>query len=173
MKLSLLPLETCAVSELLEFELANRSFFETWINARAPQYYSSAGVAAAIESAHQDRAADKAYQYVIREAGLLLGRINLTQVKRQHFYSADLGYRVGAAHAGRGIATQAVALIVAEAFDALGIKRVQATAAPHNAASIRVLQANRFKQYGHSSRSFFIHDAWHDLLHFEAHAPLK
>src|SRR5207253_3874712 len=126
--------------ELLGFELGNRAFFESWINARPADYYSREGVARAIETAAQDAAQDLAYQFLVRENDILVGRLNLTQIKRPHFQSAALGYRIGSKYTGRGIAKEAVRLGLEIAFDELSLMRVEATVRPQNAGSIRVLE---------------------------------
>ncbi len=155
---------------LLAFELANRAYFESWINARDPSYYSLGGVRAAIDAAMQARAADRGYQYLAIDDSRIVGRVNLTNVRRAYYNAAELGYRVGEHEGGKGVASCAVALCLAEAFGPLALWRVEATARPANAASIRVLERSGFQAFGHSRRCFRLHDEWFDLVHFERHA---
>jgi len=155
--------------ELLAFELANRGHFERWINARDPGYYRIEGIKAAIDAASVARRADGAYRYLAIAEGRIVGRVNLTSVRRPHFNCAELGYRIGASDSGRGFASEAVALCLREAFDALGFWRIEATARPENAASIRVLERNGFEAFGRSRRCFELHGQWFDLIHFERH----
>lgn len=156
--------------ELLAFELHNRHFFETWVNARPPSYYAPDGVAKAIRAAQLDAEQDRAYQYLVRENGVLAGRINLTQVQRSSYRSASLGYRIGERFNGRGIAKQAVGLALERAFGEHALWRVEATSRPENPASVRVLKSNGFVQFGHAKRCFHLRETWFDLLHFEVHA---
>lgn len=157
--------------ELSDFEQLNRAYFERHINARPPSYYEPGGVRAAIEAARQDAAQDKAYQFLVRNAqGTLVARVNLHQVRRTHFHSAELGYRVAEAHGGHGHAREAVRLVLLQAFGPLGLLRVEANCRPDNLASLAVLRRNGFTQYGQSSRSFQLAGRWHDLCHFECHA---
>lgn len=158
------------LDQLLEFELRNREFFECWINARPAQFYSREGVAAAIELAQQEAGADHAYQYLVRDNGRLVARVNLTQIKRAHYHSGSLGYRVGERETGRGIARHAVRLLLQQAFQELALARIEATCRPENPASIRVLSDNGFRQFGHAQRAFELDGQWFDLLYFEAHA---
>lgn len=157
--------------QLLDFEVANRAFFERRINARPPEYYSQAGVESAIHAAIHQARQDLAYQYLIWYGDDLVGRVNLTQVRRQHFHSAVLGYRIGEAFNGRGFAKQAVQMALQKAFEVHQLLRVEACARPENVASIKVMLANGFVQYGHSKRSFELHGEWFDTLHFEVHKP--
>lgn len=169
--LSLSPPTLLDLDELLAFEITNRSFFEAYINARPTDYYSREGVAAAIEAAILDASKDKAYQLLARnDHGTLVGRVNLTNVRRDHFHSAELGYRVAEAENGKGFAKAAVRLALAMAFSQLRLLRVEATARAENSGSTKVLQQNGFTQFGRSTRSFHLHNVWYDLLHFEKHA---
>jgi ribosomal-protein-alanine N-acetyltransferase len=163
------PLTGDDAGALLQFEVEHRAFFERWINARDPSFYSAHGVEAAIAAAETARAQDQAFQYLVVEGGRIVGRVNLTSVRRTHFQCADLGYRIGERDAGRGLASQAVALCLAQAFGPLGLTRVEAVARPENRGSVRVLERNGFRQFGHSRRSFELGGRWFDRLLFERH----
>lgn len=169
--LTLEPPSLAVADELLRFESDNRAFFEARINSRPAVYYSAGGVRAAIEQAQRDAAADTGYQFLVRTgAGELVGRVNLSGVRRKHFHCADLGYRMAEAACGKGHASEAVRLVLAQAFGELGLQRIEATARVANEASIRVLKRNGFVQFGHSRRSFQLDGQWHDRLCFERHA---
>ena len=156
--------------DLAAFEFRNRAFFESHINARPAAFYAHGGVARAIATAGLEAAQDTAYQFLARnEAGELVARVNLSRVRRQHFHSAELGYRVAEAHCGRGYATEAVRLALEQAFCGLRLHRVEAAVRRGNTGSVKVLTRNGFVQYGHSSRSFCLAGTWHDVLHFERH----
>lgn len=159
------------VGDLRRFELTNRRFFESRINARPSNYYDGGGVEAAIAEAIRDAAEDRGYQYLIRDpGGALVGRVNLSHVRRQHFHSCELGYRIGEAENGKGYASAAVRLVLAQALGPLGLMRVESRARADNIGSVRVLERNGFSQFGRSRRSFEIHGEWFDVLCFEAHA---
>ncbi|MFG6447750.1 GNAT family N-acetyltransferase [Roseateles sp. BYS180W] len=167
----LVPLAESDLDELLTFEITQRAFFESRINARAASYYSRDGLAQALAEAAADAAADRAYQFLMRDAdGVLVGRINLTGVRRQHFYSAEVGYRVAEFANGKGYAKAALGQLLVLAFGALELKRLEAKASVGNPGSARVLQAHGFVPFGRSHRSFELGGVWHDCLHFERHA---
>jgi ribosomal-protein-alanine N-acetyltransferase len=168
------PIGTSHVAQVLDFELKNRRFFEANINARPPDYYSTEGVERAIASAIADAARDRSHQYLIRtDAGEIVGRINLNEVKRAHFHSAVLGYRIAEAACGKGIASEAVRQMIDLAFGDLGLRRIEANARAENMGSVRVLMKNGFVQFGHSRRSFELGGIWFDRLHFEKHADAE
>jgi ribosomal-protein-alanine N-acetyltransferase len=158
------------VEALFAFERDNRAFFEAAINARPASYYSIDGVTQAVERAMQDAVDDLGYQYLVKDAGQIVGRVNLSRVRRAHFHSAVLGYRIGEAACGKGYAGEAVRQVLGIAFGGLELARVEADCRVGNAASARVLLRNGFAQYGHSRRSFEMKGEWYDRLHFECHA---
>jgi ribosomal-protein-alanine N-acetyltransferase len=172
MPVSLNPVSPTDVEELLEFERKNRLYFEANINARPPAYYSTGGVERAIAEAMYEAERDRSYQFLIRYAstGEILGRANLNEVKRAHFHSAVLGYRIAEAACGKGLASEAVRQMIDLSFGALELKRVEANVRAENVGSVRVLMKNGFVQYGHSKRSFELGGTWFDRLHFEKHA---
>ncbi|UTH72793.1 GNAT family N-acetyltransferase [Chromobacterium sp. IIBBL 290-4] len=171
MHISLKPplLEDAAV--LLDFELANRAYFEHWINARQPAFYSLDGVRGSIATAQAERESGSAYQYLIWQGGAIAGRINLRGVERHYFHKAELGYRVGEAHVGRGVASKALASLCELAFGELGLARLEATVRPANAGSLKVLERNGFSVFGKAERSMLLHGEWHDLWHMERRSP--
>ncbi len=167
----MLTLESLApfhIQEMLAFETSNRDFFELHINARAQTYYSESGVAQAIEAAMREAENDVAYQYLIRDhTERLVGRINLSRVRRAHFHSAEIGYRIAQNAGGKGYATEAVRQIIDRALVTHRLKRLEATARQENKGSVKVLMRNGFSKFGQSTRSFELLGQWYDLVHFE------
>ena len=153
-------------ADLLAFELEHRAYFERWINPRAAAFYSSDGVAAAIDEAVREAQQDLGYQFLVKVDGHLAGRVNLKHALRPYFNKVELGYRMGQQHAGRGYATQAVARVLREAFEVLQFARVEATIRGVNPGSLRVLEKNGFRVYGRSERSVRFQGEWYDLQHF-------
>jgi ribosomal-protein-alanine N-acetyltransferase len=166
-RLQLLPPTSADLPDLLAFELDNRAYFETWVTARAPSYYSQEAIAAAIEQAQREREQDRAYQYLAKLDGQIVGRVNLTAVTRPYYNKAALGYRIGERFGGRGYATRVVALLLEEAFGPLELWRLEATARPQNLGSVAVMQRNGFHQYGCSEKAMLFQGDWSDLLYFE------
>jgi ribosomal-protein-alanine N-acetyltransferase len=167
----LAPVTRADRDALFAFELANRAFFEAHINARAAGYYSVDGVTQAIQTAIDDVAADRGYQFLVKSAdGEILGRINLRDVARGEVPSATLGYRIAAAHGGQGHASAAVRMLLDIAFAPLGLRRIAASARVSNLGSVRVLQRTGFTQVGTAPGSFLLGGVWHDKFLFEQYA---
>lgn len=171
MPLSLVRPTLADVDALFAFERDNRAFFEATINARPAACYSIDGVAQVVTHAMQDAGDDLGYQYLVKVAGRIVGRVNLSGVRRAHFHSAVLGYRIGEAACGKGYAGEAVRQVLGIAFGELGLARIEADCRVENAGSVRVLLRNGFTQFGQSRRSFELGGVWYDRLHFECHAP--
>jgi ribosomal-protein-alanine N-acetyltransferase len=169
MDLLLVPAAPADAEDLLAFELANRAWFEHWVVPRSPSYYSLAAVAGSLALAQRERELDLSHQYLLKQGGAIVGRINLTGVQRVAFNKAALGYRIGQQHAGQGVASRAVALVLEEAFGKLGFWRIEANSRPENAASVRVLLRNGFREYGRATRSMQHKGEWFDQILFERH----
>ena len=85
---------------------------------------------------------------------------------RQDIYrvTAELGYWLGEAYWGRGIATRAVRAVTRWAFDTFPLERVQARVFDSNPASCRVLEKAGFTYEGRLRRSVQKVDVVMDLL---------
>lgn len=168
--IALRPVSLADCEDLLHFEQENRAFFESHVTARPVGYHTPAGIQAAVERALREAQEDLGYQYLIRDAqSRLIGRINLSHVRRAHFFSAELGYRIAQRACGQGYASAAVRQVLDLAFGPLGLQRLEAHARATNPASVRVLQRCGFVQFGHSRRSMELQGVWHDSLYFERH----
>lgn len=96
------------------------------------------------------------------ESGQLIGHISLYAIKRLPYSSAFVGYSMDQNYAGRGIATEAVALVLDFAFNKLNIHRIEAYVAPENLASVRVLEKSNFVREGLLRELLFINGQWVD-----------
>lgn len=157
-------------SELLDMELRNRLYFEQWVYPRPDNYYQLDAVLRSIEMAQLERKKDISHQFLIKSFGTIVGRINLFNVVRANHNKAVLGYRIAEEFSGKGYATNAINLLLAEAFSSLNFWRIEATTRIDHKASIRVLKKNQFKEFGCSLLSTQYHNRWYDTLHFECHA---
>ncbi|MEV4667349.1 GNAT family N-acetyltransferase [Microbacterium sp. LWO12-1.2] len=104
---------------------------------------------------------------IASDDGEIRGRVNLNNIVRGAFCSADLGYWVESTRQGRGLATRAVELALRHARQDLMLHRVQAATLVHNTASQRVLAANGFEQIGLAPRYLLIAGAWQDHILFQ------
>ncbi|MBG0739552.1 GNAT family N-acetyltransferase [Paeniglutamicibacter antarcticus] len=101
--------------------------------------------------------------FIVDGTGTLLGRITLNGIVRGTFQSCSLGYWVGAADNGPGVATAAVGSILRLVFGALGLHRIQAETLLHNVRSQRILEHNGFVRIGMAPNYLKIAGAWQDF----------
>ena len=86
--------------------------------------------------------------------------------------SAEIGYWLGEPVWGRGIATEALTAVTAEAFTRFDITRLYAVPFADHAASVRVLEKAGYVREGHLRRSAIKDGQIRDQLLFAAYKPL-
>ena len=138
---------TLALSDgpaLLCFEQENRAWFEQFVEPRPAAFYSAEGVASHITDLLAQHAQGKFHPFVLVDAdGRILGRANLKAIDAEKG-SAELGYRVGKAHIGQGLASMAVGELLKCAAADWRLREVQAFVSEANPASARVLLKHGF-----------------------------
>jgi len=146
---------------LTELRVRNRAYLEPWeLDSEDPErWYTVDGVRTWITDGHA--------RFAIIDSGELAGMLSLTGLERGPLQTAMLSYFVDEAHAGRGLATRAVADAVLHAFEELGLHRVEAGTAVANVASQRVLEHNRFTLVGTLRRHLRLCGVWTDHLLWE------
>jgi ribosomal-protein-alanine N-acetyltransferase len=108
-----------------------------------------------------------AFTGVIDVEGRIVGRVNLHNVVRGAFCSADLGYWVDSAMTGQGIATTAVRHALLLAFGPMELHRVEAGTLVHNVASQCVLRHNGFERIGLARDYLRIAGRWQDHILYQ------
>jgi len=86
--------------------------------------------------------------------------------------SAEIGYWLGEAVWGRGIATEALQAVTAEAFRRFELRRVYALPFADNRASVRVLEKAGYTLEGHLRQSAIKDGTIRDQLLYAAYKPL-
>lgn len=156
---------------LAEFVRTNREFMAPWEPVRPEEYYTDEGQAAVIEAALTRFEQGVIVPHLIVDSGRMVGRITLNDIVRGPFQSCHLGYLVGSADNGRGVATTAVGQFTAMAFGELGLHRVEAGVLLHNKGSQRVLERNGFVRYGVAQKYLNIAGRWQDHAIYQLIAP--
>lgn len=100
-----------------------------------------------------------------RSNDALIGAVTLFRVDRDHRH-AEIGYALGAAHWGKGLASEAVRIVLDYAFNALGLERIEADTDPRNTPSRRMLERLGFAQEGTLRRRWFVNDEWCDTAFY-------
>lgn len=100
--------------------------------------------------------------WVLTGRGELAGVININEIVRGSFCSGYLGYYALAPHNGRGYMTAGLRALLLEAFQKLGLHRLEANIQPDNEASKRLVQRLGFRLEGFSPRYLKIAGKWRD-----------
>ncbi len=152
------------VNDLLEHELKNQAFFRQFTATRDDSFYTYEEQVARVQRSIDAAAADKRYTFMVREreSGLLIGGVDLMDVKRGSLQSALIGYSMDGDYNGKGYMTEAVRFVVRHAFEVLALHRIEAGVMPHNQGSLRVLEKAGFEREGLCRRNVNINGRWQD-----------
>ena len=99
---------------------------------------------------------------VLADGGDLVGIFTVSQIVRGYFQSAYLGYYANARHAGKGLMSEAMRLVLDHAFGPLSLHRLEANIQPGNAPSIALARGAGFRLEGYSPRYLLIGGRWRD-----------
>ncbi len=99
---------------------------------------------------------------VLAADGDLVGIFTVSQIVRGYFQSAYLGYYANARHAGRGLMSESMQLVLDHAFGPLSLHRLEANIQPGNAPSIALARGAGFRLEGYSPRYLLIGGRWRD-----------
>ena len=92
----------------------------------------------------------------------LLGVININDPIMGGFRSASLGYYAAASYSGRGYMSEALALVLDQAFTVLDFHRLEANIQPGNMASLALVQRLGFRKEGFSPSFLRVGGVWRD-----------
>lgn len=93
--------------------------------------------------------------YAICVDDIAVGSISLSRKEDINCKAAELGYWVGEAYWGHGIATEAVKKFCEDAFEQMDIVRIYSECFETNYASRKVLERAGFQLEGHLKKSIF------------------
>lgn len=121
-----------------------------------------------IKRYQREMRSDSGYAFFIfrQSDNQLLGGLTVSYIRRGVTQSGALGYWMGAAFAGKGYMTEAVRVIVPFALETLRLNRLEAACLPTNAASIRLLERNKFEREGYARKYLKINGSWQDHILF-------
>jgi [ribosomal protein S5]-alanine N-acetyltransferase len=145
--------------KLYAFEHENRAFFETMVPSRGAEYYHYDTFLARHKLLLKEQEEEISLFFLIKnKTGEILGRMNLVDIDHNTGIG-HIGYRVGEAFTGQGIAAKALQLLFNE-IEKLQVKEIHAKTTEDNLASQRVLLKNGFilvKRDEESSDPQFFH----------------
>lgn len=90
----------------------------------------------------------------LKENNTLLGTIALFNFAKEH-YRCELGYLLHPDFQGKGLAQEALTTVLNYAFTILNLHSIEANVNPGNAASIKLLERNRFVREAYFREHFY------------------
>jgi [ribosomal protein S5]-alanine N-acetyltransferase len=135
---------------------ASRRLHAPWISM--PQTHEA--FAAYLERARRETSAF--FLAHRRDDDAIVGFLNLSEIVRGRLQSAFLGYGAVAEFAGRGYLTEAMHLVLREAFTRIRLHRLEANIQPGNLASIELARRCGFRLEGFSPRYLKVGGRWRD-----------
>lgn len=105
-----------------------------------------------------------ALPWAVTYDGVFAGQLTVGAIVWGSARSAQVGYWIDRAFAGRGVTPTAVALAVDHCFFAAGLHRIEANIRPENRASRRVAEKLGFRAEGVRRRQLHIDGAWRDHI---------
>jgi ribosomal-protein-alanine N-acetyltransferase len=105
---------------------------------------------------------DQGYLVCRADDDAIAGFVNLNNIVRGSYQSAEMGYAAFEPSAGQGLMTEGVILAVRVAFADLHLHRVEAGIQPGNHRSHALIRRCGFRLEGYSPGYLFIDGAWRD-----------
>jgi ribosomal-protein-alanine N-acetyltransferase len=148
--------------EIAALYVANRGFLAPFEPDRTDEFFTAAFQRKRIDNAGEDH-----WRWGVIDGDRIAGMIVLADVLRGALQVGNVGYWIDRAHNGRGLATAAVADVVAFAFGEGELHRLEAGTLVDNRASQRVLEKNGFERFGLARKLLQINGEWRDHVLFE------
>lgn len=110
--------------------------------------------------------AGRGLPFVMTYDDRMVGQVTVSGIAWGSSRSANLGYWIDNACAGRGITPTAVALVIDHCFTVVGLHRMEVAIRPENTASLAVVAKLGLRQEGAAPRYLHIDGDWRDHLLF-------
>jgi len=133
------------VNMLLDFELKNKEWFESFIEPRSNDFYSHSGVSKHIDSLLNQINSGNAFCGIVLKHNAIVARANLKNISDQ---SAYVGYRVGKDFTSQGVASYCLEKLIDIGKSKLNLKQLKAQVLNNNPASMHILHKFGFEAIG-------------------------
>ncbi len=139
---------------------ASRELHEPWISDLASDAYFDR------ELSRVDDPRYDANLVCLPGGGAIVGVFNISEIVRGAFQGAFLSYAAVADHAGQGLMSEGLQLLLGRAFTELDLHRLEANIQPGNARSIALVRRAGFVCEGASPRYLRLGGIWRDHEHW-------
>jgi ribosomal-protein-alanine N-acetyltransferase len=164
---SLRPVRVKDAAAWRDTRVRNAGWLRAWepTNPETPLYRSSLGPYVSMaRTMRREARQGLTVPWVVTFGGRFVGQLTVGSIVWGSARSAQVGYWIDEAYAGRGITPTALAMAMDHCFFVIGLHRVEATIRPENHASRRVVEKLGFREEGLRRRSLHIDGAWRDHL---------
>jgi [ribosomal protein S5]-alanine N-acetyltransferase len=161
------PVRVKDASVWRDTRIRNASWLRPWepTNPETPLQQSSLGPYASMARTMRGEARKgQTLPWVVTSAGSFAGQLTIGSIIWGSARSAQVGYWIDEAYAGRGILPTALAMAVDHCFFVVGLHRIEATIRPENRPSRRVVEKLGFREEGLRRKSLHIDGHWRDHL---------
>jgi RimJ/RimL family protein N-acetyltransferase len=100
---------------------------------------------------------------VWREVGRVVGHVSLRLVSREH-RQGEVGFVLNPEYQGKGLATEAAAVMLDLGFDGLGLHRIEGRCDARNLPSVRVMERLGMRREAHLRENEIFKGEWGDEL---------
>jgi [ribosomal protein S5]-alanine N-acetyltransferase len=138
-----------------------------WDPERPPEFYTTAGQRARIESSLMKHANSEVWPGVVLADDVVIGRVTVQNILRSAWRKAEIGYWIASPYQGTGHATRAVSLAVQLMTTELELHRAEAFTQMDNLGSQHVLRNNGFVPFGIARSRIFTAGSWRDVILWE------
>jgi ribosomal-protein-alanine N-acetyltransferase len=117
---------------------------------------------AMVRSMHKEARAGRQLPFAVEYDGEFVGQLTVNNIVRGSAQFASIGYWIDEGHAGQGLMTRAVAMVVDHCFFVLKLHRIEVAIRPENDASLRIVEKLGIREYGFAPRYLHIDGDWRD-----------
>ena len=117
---------------------------------------------AMVRAMHRAARAGRQLPVALEYDGEFLGQLTVNNIVRGSAQFASVGYWIDEGHAGQGLMTRAVAMVVDHCFFVLKLHRIEVAIRPENTASLRIVEKLGIPEYGFAPRYLHIDGDWRD-----------
>lgn len=153
------------VDKIVRYIQRNRAHLKPWEPARDERYFTESAWIGAPERDRGEALDNEAYRFRLllpNGDGEYIGTVSLRDIAYGPMHNAIIGYSLDHGFQGHGYMREAVAAVLAYAFDELNMRRVEACFMPANERSKQLLTSLGFEIEGLLRSSLEVDGKWED-----------